>query len=102
MSRLSVLLSELDAVDKLAEGHINKLATNISDWTSNKMSEGICYNLGGDWVWQSSFHFDGLVLIKFLALNKRFSKAMKKLSSYHSTIMDHPDVSRTAKICTKS
>ena len=90
MSRLSGLLSELDAVDKLAEGLVKKMATNISDWTSSKMSEGICYNPGGDWIWQSSFHFDGLVLIKFLALNKRYTKAKNALSSYHSNIMDHP------------
>jgi hypothetical protein len=40
MARLSVLLSELDRVDKLAVGQINKLVTDISGRSTRNVAEG--------------------------------------------------------------
>ena len=92
MARLSVLLSELDRVDKLAVGQINKLVTDISGWSTRNVAEGdrtykTYRKMLGDWTWHSGY-FNEYVLIKFLTVNKRFTKAMKALSSFHSASDD--------------
>ena len=89
---------KLDTVDKLAEGQLNELVANLADWSTSKQAEAVFYHPGWDWIWQSSLHFNGFVLTKFLSLNKRFTKAMGTLSHYHSAI----DVSRKAGICVES
>jgi hypothetical protein len=96
MARLSDLLAELDVVDKLAEGHVNKLVSNISDWSSSKNAEKVFYHPGDDWTWRS-IHFNEIVLTKFLTLNKCFTKAMEALI-YYSDI----EVSRRAGKCVES
>ena len=96
MARLSDLLSELDVVDKLAEGQVNKLVANISDWSSSKHAESVFYHPGWDWTWSSNLYFDKYVLTEFLSFNKRFTKAMKALSSFHSA---SNDFRRMAGIC---
>ena len=96
MARLSDLLSELDVDQKLAEGQVNKLVSNISDWSSSKEPEKVFYHPGYDWTWRSS-HLNEFVLTKFLTLNKRFTKAMEALT-YHSAI----EVSRMAGQCVES
>ena len=47
MARLSDLLSELDVVDKLAEGQVNKLVANISEWSSSKQADSVFFILVG-------------------------------------------------------
>ena len=98
MARLSDLLSELDVVDKLAEGQVNKLVANISEWSSSKQADSVFYHPGWDWTWSSNLYFDKYVLTKFLSFNKRFTKAMDALTSYHSTI----DGSRMVEKCVES
>ena len=102
MSKLPDILTELSNVDMEAGTQVIILAGGHG-WNTAEQSEApaLCPEKLQRWCWQSDY-LDRKHLVIFLSLNKRFTKALRALSTFQSSNTDQPGISKPTEMCVEN